>query len=266
MKIGVCDVNPAETARTVFLLNSQLRNLKENSRNTERNLKNKADHVSKVRDYLQNKCIGYDDVTIISYNLDLVMLDLDDQKFDCDIFISELSFPGGKNGVKLARKINDSGPSCNISFYTNKIPDELDIYDARHVNCMLKGRHDARLVTLVDKLMDELHSDERKRFVKIRYDRNVNILDCRDIMYIRIEKRVTKYYTTRKTDKSDGVFYEYRPLSEIVEELPDNFVRCSAAAVVNRDYVRSYNRQVITMMDGETVKVGRRYGDVVIQG
>ena len=47
MKIGVCDVNPAETARTVFLLNSQLRNLKENSRNTERNLKNKADHVSK---------------------------------------------------------------------------------------------------------------------------------------------------------------------------------------------------------------------------
>lgn len=52
MKIGVCDVNPAETARTVFLLNSQLRNLKENSRNTERNLKNKADHVSKVRDYL----------------------------------------------------------------------------------------------------------------------------------------------------------------------------------------------------------------------
>jgi uncharacterized membrane protein len=70
---------------------------------------------------------------------------------------------------------------------------------------MLKGRHDARLVTLVDKLMDELHSDERKRFVKIRYDRNVNILDCRDIMYIRIEKRVTKYYTTRKTDKkADG--------------------------------------------------------------
>jgi len=35
---------------------------------------------------------------------------------------------------------------------------------------------------------------------------------------------------------------------------------------VNRDYVRSYNHQVITMMDGETVKVGRRYGDVVIQG
>lgn len=39
MKIGVCDVNPAETARTVFMLSSQLRNLKENSRNTESNLK-----------------------------------------------------------------------------------------------------------------------------------------------------------------------------------------------------------------------------------
>lgn len=111
MKIGVCDVNPAETARTVFLLNSQLRNLKENSRNTERNLKNKAGHDSEgLEDYLQNKHIDCDNVTIISYNLDLVMLDLDDQKFDCDIFISELSFSGGKNGVKLARKINDSAP------------------------------------------------------------------------------------------------------------------------------------------------------------
>ena len=259
MKIGVCDVNPAETARTVFMLSSQLRNLKENSRNTESNLKSYG--TKEQGGCLHNKHIGFNKVTIAPYTPDSVMLDLDDQKFDCDIFISELSFPNGKNGVKLADKINDSVPSCNIIFYTNKIPDELDIYDARHVNCMLKGRHDARLVTFVDKLMDELLRDERKRFVKIRYDRNVNILDCRDIMYIRIENRVTKYYTTKKTEKSDGVLYEYKPLSEIVEELPDNFVRCSAAVVVNKDYVKGYNRQMVTMIDGEKVKVGRRYGD-----
>ena len=255
MKIGVCDVNPVETARTVFLLNSHLRNLRENALST-------TGYGSKELEYcLQNSHIAPGKVTIIPYNLDSVMLDLDDQKFDCDIFISELSFPSGKNGVKLASKINDCAPSCNIIFYTNRIPDELDIYDARHVNCMLKGRHDARLVTFVGKLVDELQSDERKCFVKIRYDRNVNILDCRDIMYIRIENRVTKYYTTKKTDKLDGVFYEYRPLSEIMLGLPDNFVRCSAAAVVNKDYVKGYNRQVITMIDGETVKVGRRYGE-----
>lgn len=78
-------------------------------------------------------------------------------------------------------------------------------------------------------------------------------------MYIKIESRVTKFYTTKKTDKSDGVFYEYRPLSGIIKDLPDNFVRCSAAAVVNKDFVQKYNHKMITMADGTEVKVGRKY-------
>ena len=47
-----------------------------------------------------------------------------------------------------------------------------------------------------------------------------------------------------------------------MKDLPDNFVRCSAAAVVNRDYISNYNHQTITMVDGEEIKIGRRYGDV----
>lgn len=233
MKIGVCDANPGETAKTIYLLSTQM----------------KKDIIDK------NKVI------FIPYSLDSVMLDLDDQKFDCDIFITELSFTVGKYGVNVAKHINERVPSCNIIFYTQKIPTEIDIYEARHVNCMLKGRHDARLVSVIERLVSNFENDERKTYIKIRYDRNVNILDCWDIMYIKIENRVTKYYTTKKTDKSDGVFYEYRPLSDIMLGLPDNFVRCSAAAVVNRDYVQSYGHQMITMADGEKIKIGRRYVD-----
>ena len=47
-----------------------------------------------------------------------------------------------------------------------------------------------------------------------------------------------------------------------MKDLPDNFVRCSAAAVVNRDYISNYNHQTVTMVDGEEIKIGRRYGDV----
>ena len=156
MTIGVCDVNPDETQRTVYFLRSQIK----------------------------NNIIDNDNV---------------------------------------------------ILFYANKIPEELDIYEANHVNCMLKGRHDARLVTFMNDLVEKMSNDDKKQFIKIRYDRNVNILDCRDIMYIKIENRVTIYYTNKKNDQRDGKYYEYRPLSEIMKDLPDNFVRCSAAAVVNRD-------------------------------
>lgn len=235
VKIEVCDVNEDETRRTVYLLESQIK----------------------------NDVIDKDNVTIASHSLESVMLDLDDQKFDYDIFITELSFYNGRNGVELAKRINKVAPSCNIIFYTNKIPNELDIYESRHVNCMLKGRHDARLVMTTSRLIEALMSEKSKAFIKIRFDRNIIILDCREIMYIRLENRVTKFYTARTEENDNRVFCEYRPLSEIIKELPDNFVRCSASAVVNKDHIKQYNHQTVTMMDGAVIKIGRRYGDVV---
>ena len=232
IKIGVCDVNEDETCRTVYLLKSQI----------------KFDDIDEKN------------VTIAMYTFESVILDIEEHKFDCDIFITELSFHNGDNGVKLAKCINDAAPSCNIVFYANKIPNELDIYECRHVNCMLKGRHDARLVMVTSRLIKQINSDDRKAFVKIRYDRNIVILDCCEIMYIKIESRVTKFYTTKNIDKSDEVFYEYRPLSEIMKKLPDNFVRCSSGAIVNMDFVRKYNHQMVTMVDGAEIKVGRKYG------
>ena len=235
VKIGVCDVNEDETRRTVYLLESQMR----------------------------NGVIDKDNVTIVSHSLESVMLDLDDQKFDYDIFITELSFYNGRNGVELAKRINKAAPSCNIIFYTNKIPNELDIYESRHVNCMLKGRHDGRLVMTTGRLIETLMSEKSKAFIKIRFDRNIIILDCQEIMYIKIENRVTKFYTARTEENENRVFCEYRPLSEIIKELPDNFVRCSASGVVNKNHIKQYNHQTVTMMDGAVIKIGRRYGDVV---
>lgn len=157
VKIAVCDVNEEETRRTVHILESQ-----------------------------ENDVIDKNNVTITSHTLESVMLDLDDQRFDYDIFITELSFYNGRNGVELAKRINKAAPSCNIIFYTNKIPNELDIYESRHVNCMLKGRHDARLVMTTGRLIEALMSEKSKAFIKIRFDRNIIILDCREIMYIRL--------------------------------------------------------------------------------
>lgn len=86
MTIGVCDVNPDETQRTVYFLRSQIK----------------------------NNIIDNENVRFVSYNLDSVMLDIDYQKFDCDIFITELLYPNGKNGVNLAKRINAVAPSCKI--------------------------------------------------------------------------------------------------------------------------------------------------------
>ncbi len=92
---------------------------------------------------------------------------------------------------------------------------------------MLKGRHDGRLVMTTKRLIETLMSEKSKAFIKIRFDRNIIILDCQEIMYIKIENRVTKFYTARTEENENRVFCEYKPSSEENERIADNFVRCS---------------------------------------
>ena len=80
MTIGVCDVNPDETQRTVYFLRSQIK----------------------------NNIIDNENVRFVSYNLDSVMLDIDYQKFDCDIFITELLYPNGKKDQCRSPILQDS--------------------------------------------------------------------------------------------------------------------------------------------------------------
>lgn len=227
MKIGVCDASFANSQKTVALLEMQI----------------------------QNTNIGRENVEIVSYNPDSVTLDLDEGRFDCDVFITEIVFANKQIGVELAKLVNMASPSCKVIFYADYVPDDVDVYEASHVCCVLKHKHDNRLIKYYMDLINEKINEDRKCYIKIRYDRTVNVLDCRNIQFIRIENRVTKFYT------KDGIFYEYKPLSEIVEELPDNFVRCHAAAIVNMDYVKNYNHSMITMQGGEQIRIGRTYSD-----
>ena len=105
----------------------------------------------------------------------------------------------------------------------------------------------------ITEIINEAVEARKNNTIKIKFDRSVNIIECSKIRFIRIENRVTKFYTDKE------VLYEYKPLNQIQEELPDNFIRCHNAIIVNRNYIKKFNRSVITLDDGEKLKIGRRY-------
>lgn len=206
--------------------------------------------------YLKKKIrIDTNNVTIVSRTPDEIMFDIDEGGFDYDVFITDILFKKVRySGVDLAKKINAEVPECRVIYYTRNVPDSVDIYETRHVNCMRKGVHDERLVCCIYEIYKHLSGAPLNHVLQIRFDRTVSRVECSSVRFIRIENRVTKYYT------NDGLLYEYKPLSDILEELPDNFVRCHNAIIVNMDYVKSYNHSAITMDDGEKLKIGRSYG------
>lgn len=198
--------------------------------------------------------IDNENVKIVCCQPNDVMFDIEDGKFDSDILITEIVYRNMQyTGVELAKKVNEKAPMCRIIYYAQSVPVDIDIYEADHINCILKGVQDDRLEKCVSRVLRQDVSRSDRRMIRVKFDRTVNMIDCSSIRFIRIENRVTKFYT------NDEVLYEYKALSDIQDELPSNFVRCHNAAIVNTDYIESYNHSTIIMTTGETLKIGRRY-------
>lgn len=224
MKIGVCDIDKECMYDTVDMIIMELR---------EHNMSS--------------------NVAVIPYPPDWVESDLLEDRFDCDVFITEVILTGSVNGVILAKKINQVSPKCKILFYATRIPAQVDIYEAEHENCILKNKQENRLISYVLDFVKSRLEYDSENTIKVRYDRGEAVLDCHDILYIRLENRVTIYYTKDKT------YREYKPLNKIQEHLPDYFIRCHASVIVNKNYIVHHNNSMITMVNGEKIKIGRTY-------
>lgn len=215
-----------------------------------------SDIITRVKTYntLKAKFADVKDVLIVCSTPYDILFDIEDEKFDYDVFITDIIFIDTRfTGVELVKKINGVAPLCKCIYYTDQVPGNVDIYETKHFNCVIKGIQDSRLEKCITEIINEAVEARKNNTIKIKFDRSVNIIECSKIRFIRIENRVTKFYTDKE------VLYEYKPLSQIQEELPDNFIRCHNAIIVNRNYIKKFNRSVITLDDGEKLKIGRRY-------
>lgn len=101
--------------------------------------------------------------------------------------------------------------------------------------------------------MDETKKERENAFIKIMYRRKIMVLDCPDIVMIRKENRITKFYTIR------GIFMEYKPLIELEMLLPKYFIRCNASTIINKKYIKCYNHTELVMENGGILKIGRSF-------
>lgn len=194
-----------------------------------------------------------DEMEFKQYLPEEASMDIEESIFSCDIFITEIVFDNlNYNGILLAKEINRAFPSCKIIFYVDHIPSELDIYDVEHCNCVLKKDRDKRLIHAIHSAIMRLDQNH-KNYVRVSYGKIVHVFSSNDVVCIRKENCLTKYYTIKDT------YAQYKPLSEAIKELPETFVRVNSNCIVNRRHIRRYSRNEVTLDSGETVKIGRAY-------
>lgn len=110
-------------------------------------------------------------------------------------------------------------------------------------------------IAALSKEINEAEEKKEYTYIKVKYSRKITTLKCSDIIKIKMENRITKFYTVNET------YMEYKPLADIEPLLPEYFIRCNAGTIVNKNYVKSFNHTELVMKNDEVLRIGRSFKD-----
>ncbi len=157
----------------------------------------------------------------------------------------------GKNGMELARELRKKDEKTSIVFITGSVEFLKDGYSVRPIQYLLKP---VKPEELEETIRTDLRLHHQSRTVTLRAGSRTLILPVEDILYA--ESRDHGTFLHMKASQ------EFLPcsLSRTEETLPsDLFCRCHNSFLVNFAHIREVSGRMLSMTDGSTLSIGRRY-------
>lgn len=160
---------------------------------------------------------------------------------------------GKINGIDIAKEFTKQFPNLNVIFITGYGDTYYkDIYkDINPCGFLEKPIQYNILNFFIKQIEDNFNARNSK--LKINYNYNSYIIPYRDIIYIQSDKRLSVIHTTAEKFKT------YKKLSDMLEELPDTFIRCHQSFIVNRDYVRNVEGNQFLLSSGNVIPISKKY-------
>lgn len=160
---------------------------------------------------------------------------------------------GKINGIDIAKEFTKQFPNLNVIFITGYGNTYYkDIYKYINPCGFLEKPIQYNILNFfIKQIQDNFNARNSK--LKINYNYNSYIIPNRDIIYIQSDKRLSVIHTTAEKFKT------YKKLSDMLEELPDTFIRCHQSFIVNRDYVRNVEGNQFLLSSGNVIPISKKY-------
>jgi len=171
-----------------------------------------------------------------------------------DIVLMDIDFKSAVNGIDYAEKLYVSSPKTKIIFVTGYSEQYIESVFMKKTNIegYLSKPVTAEKIEKLFKKIEDRKIDEENRKLVIRQRKNMISISYHKIKYIESISHHVRIHTT------DDLIEVYSKLSEIQENLPDNFCRCHRSYIVNMDYVKRLTKEGIYMENGkETLPVSK---------
>lgn len=193
-----------------------------------------SEHVEKVNFYSYSS--HFSSINI-EYDYDFVFIDID--------LVDE-------NGIELVSTIKEIHPNIKVVFlssYLNLIHDSLFVQPFYFIRKANYEEDLNKFFLILNKL------EKVNQIIELNYKNTKHKINVQDIYYI------SSFGHELTIVAKSGTFSDNRKLKEILEyvQLHHYFVRIHKSYIINLDYLKSYKHNVIYMIDGAEINLGRIY-------
>ncbi|USF27046.1 Transcriptional regulatory protein BtsR [Firmicutes bacterium ASF500] len=155
----------------------------------------------------------------------------------------------GENGVDAAALLRDRQVDASIIYITDHPAYALDSFPTYPLEFLVKPVDEGRLAAALS--WDRLR---RGKFKPMRLNTSSGSIPLEDILYLEISGRKTAVHTTQENLLLSD------PLSKLEEPLLGRgFCHSHFSFLVNLSHVQRVDRACLTLDNGETIPVSRRY-------
>lgn len=177
------------------------------------------------------------------------------EKFDI-IFLDIIM--RGLDGMATAQFLRSKSPDIILIFISSSRDYVFDAYDVEAFQYLLKPIDVGKLRHVLEKAVckTETHSSE---YMIINIERQKKKMFLDDICYFEIRGRKIDIH------KTDDILTYYEQIGILEKNLQGKgFFRCHKSYLINLRHVDTYNRQEVTLDNGEKIMIAkRRYDDFI---
>lgn len=172
------------------------------------------------------------------------------------IFMDIILEKDSENGIQIAKTINHLFPYAQIIFISQYLEFAPTVYETKHIYFINKDRLDDYLKKAIYTALENI-SGLRSQYLYFRRNQKDYQVLKNEILYLERILRTTEIHTR-------GASYTATDsIPELLKQLSDSFILCHRSYAVNLYAITTFHRSGITLSNGQSLPVGRKYYDQV---
>lgn len=184
---------------------------------------------------------------LLSKELDILFMDID---------------LGNESGVELAAQLSKQYPKMVIAFVTGHREFMEEAFEMDAMGYLVKPYEINRMERVLNKSL--LQVSALKQSIKdkelVVNDENLRKkIKCKDIIYIQRQQYKSMVVTAQRQ------YCVYEPITALYERVGEQFLRVNQSEVVNMEYIKSIEGNIVKLKNGMEMQIGRTFKKEVIQ-